>query len=225
MSVTSETAQTVGFKGRMMTLTVLEVRETDLARIDAALGRQLERSPAFFESMPVLLSLPAGPIDVAAVVRLLRSHALVPVAILGRHSEHADSARAAGLGVLSDERQPRGQSESRPQRQPTRVIDTPVRSGQQVYARGTDLVVTAAVSEGAEVLADGHIHVYGALRGRALAGASGDAGARIFCRRFEAELVAVAGNYKVAEDMDEVLRGKAVQVRMEGDNLLMDLQE
>ncbi|MFI4969915.1 MAG: septum site-determining protein MinC [Lysobacterales bacterium] len=99
--------------------------------------------------------------------------------------------------------------------------DKPVRSGQQVYARGRDLILTALVGNGAEVIADGSIHVYGALRGRALAGAQGDAGARIYCREFHAELVSIAGQYRVFEDIPKDLRGQAVQAWLEGDKLLL----
>ena len=99
--------------------------------------------------------------------------------------------------------------------------DKPVRSGQQVYARGRDLVLTALVGNGAEVIADGSIHVYGALRGRALAGAQGDEAARIFCREFHAELVSIAGQYRVFEDIPKELRGQPVQAWLEGDKLLL----
>jgi septum site-determining protein MinC len=99
--------------------------------------------------------------------------------------------------------------------------DKPVRSGQQIYARGRDLVLTALVGNGAEVIADGSIHVYGALRGRALAGAQGDEGARIFCREFHAELVSIAGQYRVFEDIPKELRGQPVQAWLEGDKLLL----
>ena len=92
---------------------------------------------------------------------------------------------------------------------------TPVRSGQQVYAENRDLTVLSAVGAGAEAIADGSIHIYGALRGRALAGAQGNEEARIFCREFHAELVAVAGHYKVLEDIPAELRGKPVQVWLE----------
>ena len=98
---------------------------------------------------------------------------------------------------------------------PGLVQRTPVRSGQQVYADNRDLTVLSAVGAGAEVIADGSIHIYGALRGRALAGAQGNEDARIFCREFHAELVAVAGHYKVLEDIPKELRGKAVQVWLE----------
>ncbi len=95
----------------------------------------------------------------------------------------------------------------------------PVRSGQQVYAQGRDLTVCAMVGNGAEVIADGSIHIYGSLRGRALAGARGDVNARIFCREFHAELVAVAGQYRVMESIPEELRGKPVQIWLEHDKL------
>lgn len=98
---------------------------------------------------------------------------------------------------------------------PGLVQKSPVRSGQQVYADNRDLTVLSAVGAGAEAIADGSIHIYGALRGRALAGAQGNEDARIFCREFHAELVAVAGHYKVLEDVPEDLRGKAVQVWLE----------
>jgi len=97
----------------------------------------------------------------------------------------------------------------------------PVRSGQQVYAQGRDLTVCATVGHGAEVIADGSIHVYGSLRGRALAGARGDVTARIFCREFNAELVAIAGHYKVLESIPSELAGKPVQVWLENDKLQM----
>ena len=98
---------------------------------------------------------------------------------------------------------------------PGLVQTTPVRSGQQVYAEQRDLTLLATVGAGAEVLADGNIHIYGALRGRALAGAQGNEEARIFCREFHAELVAVAGRYKVLDDIPQALLGKPVQVWLE----------
>lgn len=108
-----------------------------------------------------------------------------------------------------------------PRSAPGLIHATPVRSGQQVYAQARDLTVCATVGAGAEVIADGSLHVYGALRGRALAGAKGDAKARIFCREFHAELVAIAGHYKVMEEIPRELRGKPVQVWLEDDKLRM----
>ncbi|HUC10094.1 MAG TPA: septum site-determining protein MinC [Stellaceae bacterium] len=101
----------------------------------------------------------------------------------------------------------------------TRLVTQPVRSGTQIYARGADLIVTAAVSPGAELMADGNIHVYGPLRGRALAGAAGDIEARIFCSRFEAELVSIAGHYLVSEQIPPGERGLPVEIALVDDRL------
>ena len=108
--------------------------------------------------------------------------------------------------------------------QPGLVQKTPVRSGQQLYAENRDLTVLTTVGAGAEVISDGSIHIYGTLRGRALAGAQGNTDARIFCREFHAELVAIAGHYKVLEDVPKELHGKPVQVWLEKDQLMIAAQ-
>lgn len=108
---------------------------------------------------------------------------------------------------------------------PGLIQKTPVRSGQQLYAENRDLTVLNTVGAGAEVISDGSIHIYGTLRGRALAGAQGNTDARIFCHQFHAELVAIAGHYKVLEDVPKELRGKPVQVWLDKDELKIALQE
>lgn len=105
------------------------------------------------------------------------------------------------------------------QRQISKIIHHPIRSGQQVYASDGDLIIMASVSAGAEILADGNVHVYGTLRGRALAGVKGDTSARIFCHKLEAELVSVAGQYKVSEDISKAFAGKPAQVYLDGNTL------
>ena len=113
-------------------------------------------------------------------------------------------------------------SERPPSVSPGMVHTAPVRSGQQVYAQGRDLTVCAAVGAGAEVMADGSVHVYGPLRGRAMAGALGDTGARIFCREFHAELVAVAGHYKVLDEIPKEFHGKPVQIFLRYEELVIE---
>lgn len=104
----------------------------------------------------------------------------------------------------------------------SRMVSRPVRSGQRVFSPNGDLVVLASVGSGAEVLAEGNIHVYGPLRGRALAGINGDEDARIFCRGLEAELVSIAGHYRVSEDLDPSFRSKAVQIYLDGGRLRVE---
>lgn len=102
------------------------------------------------------------------------------------------------------------------------LIDEPVRSGQSIIFPEGDITIVGSVASGAEVIAGGSIHIYGALRGRAMAGSIGNSNARIFCRRLEAELIAIDGIYKMAEDMDPTLRGQAVQLSLEGDVIMAD---
>lgn len=104
----------------------------------------------------------------------------------------------------------------------SRVVTRPVRSGQQIYAEGADLIVLAQVSEGAEVLADGNIHIYGSLRGRALAGVKGDESARIFCQNLEAELVSVAGNFVLQDALPKELLKKPVQISLKGEKVVVE---
>jgi septum site-determining protein MinC len=100
------------------------------------------------------------------------------------------------------------------------IVDTPVRTGQRIYARGTDLIITAVVNSGAEIIADGSIHVYAPLRGRALAGASGDPSARIFTMSMEAELVSIAGIYRTFEDgFRDAAARRPAQIRLIGDKI------
>ncbi|HEX5757216.1 MAG TPA: septum site-determining protein MinC, partial [Arenimonas sp.] len=134
-------------------------------------------------------------------------------------SEPAPAPRRAAVETASPPPPPPTPT---PRAEPGMVHALPVRSGQQVYAQDRDLTVCAMVGAGAEVIADGSIHIYGALRGRALAGAGGSASARIFCREFHAELVAIAGHYKVLDEIPKSLIGKAVQIRLDGERLLIE---
>ncbi|MBK8013896.1 MAG: septum site-determining protein MinC [Deltaproteobacteria bacterium] len=131
----------------------------------------------------------------------------------GRDASRRDAVEAGDLEFAGRETPPA---------RTTRVVTEPVRSGQRIYVPHGDLVVTAPVSPGAELLADGNIHVYSALRGRAMAGLTGDRSARIFCRSLEAELVSISGLYKVSEAFDVSLAKRNVHIYLDGDSLRMD---
>ncbi|HKJ94965.1 MAG TPA: septum site-determining protein MinC [Gammaproteobacteria bacterium] len=217
-------------KGRMITLTVLRLRETATDIILSQLDARLASAPGMFAGMPVVIDFAAlddAPPDEGFrdLVAGLRERELVPVGVLG--AEHAGLAQAAGIGVIagnataasSADTAPPTEAPRPPETAANRLVTQPIRSGQQVYARGGDLIVLASVSPGAEVLADGNIHIYGALNGRALAGVQGDTGARIFCRRLNAELIAIAGRYQVSEHIDEAQRGGEVQIWLQDDAL------
>jgi len=214
-------------KGRMATLSVLRVLNADTNAVLVQLDARLAQAPGFFDGMPLVIAPGQSvALDTPALVALvsgLKARGLTPVAVADLSSEQAAEA---GLGLLRNLDAPspkaasaRPTSDSPSAHESARVVTTPVRSGQQIYARGGDLVITAAVSAGAEVMADGHIHIYGSLRGRALAGVQGDVNARIFCRSLHAELVAVAGHYRLSEQMDAELIDGPVMIALQGDDL------
>ncbi len=213
----------IELKGRMIPCTVVRPLVGDVAQIEEEVAAQVRRNPQFFHRLPVLVDLAAlgearHEVDVAAVVAALRQHGLVPIGVVGGDGALAEQL---GLAVVGDRRAEKSGAPEGAVRPPVAamVVERPVRSGQQVYAKGKDLVVLGSVAPGAEVIADGHVHVYGPLRGRAIAGALGDASARIFCRELYAELVVVAGLYRVSEDLPEEALGRSVQIRLRNHQL------
>lgn len=208
-------------KGRMASLTRLRLLDPDLGTVRAHLEDMARRMPDAVRGLPVVVEADFVP-DLGALCAALRSVGMQPLAVA--EGALAEAGRALGLAVLPDESRTRN-AKAAPTpagRKPARIVDVPVRSGQQIYAEGADLIVMAPVSPGAEVIADGCVHAYAALRGRAIAGAKGDETARVFCRKFEAELVAVAGVYAVAEQMQGV-RGFPVQAWLQQGKLKIEL--
>jgi len=196
-------------KGSLFTLTTLVLESDDLAGIEHQLVQAVKQAPNFFDNTPVVIDLKKMDeksfVDFQLLLGLLRQFKLIPVGISGGALDWQKHAMAAGLAILADNKksQESHSIQNNSVKSRTKVITTPVRSGQQIYAQGGDLIVLAPVSVGAELLADGHIHVYNALRGRALAGVLGDTSAHIFCMSLEAELVSIAGQYKVSEQLLE----------------------
>lgn len=227
----------------------LRIRTLDPARLVAEMAERVQRAPRLFARAAVVLDFGAlnrcpDTAETQALLTALRGAGVLPVALAYGTSAIEELSQAVGLPLLAKFRAsyerdgeaepaavtrqtaepaaPAAAATAAPapvRGEPGLVHLHPVRSGQQVYAQERDLTVCATVGAGAEVIADGSIHVYGALRGRALAGAGGLASARIFCREFHAELVAVAGHYKVLEEIPRELLGKAVQIWLEHDKL------
>jgi septum site-determining protein MinC len=220
-------------QGAVFTVMVVRAGLLRDPAFERELAEQVRRSPRFFLNAPVVLDLKeatafAEETDFAAARDILGQHTMRLVGVQNAQPEQIAAAAAVGFASFApNAAQPARRAAPEPSgaAQPptapgrTLLVTTPVRSGTQVYARGGDLVVTAAVSPGAEIMADGNIHVYGTLRGRALAGAVGDTEARIFCSRFEAELVSIAGRYLVSEQLPPEERGFAVQVALVNDRL------
>ena len=240
---TPDQAPVFQLKGSMLAITVLELARNNLDGLDRQLAAKVAQAPNFFSNTPLVLALdklPAseGAVDLPGLMRVCRQHGLRTLAIRASRIEDIAAAIAIDLPVLppsgARERPVEPEVEvkkpepapapppppAEPAVRPTKIITSPVRGGQQIYAQGGDLVVVSAVSPGAELLADGNIHVYGPMRGRALAGIKGNTKARIFCQQMTAELVSIAGQYKVSEELRrDPLWGAGVQVSLSGDVL------
>lgn len=216
----------------------------DGAALDAALAHMTGGSADFFDDDLTVIDIGAlGPdspaIDWPAIIALLRKYRLKPVAVRNAPADMTATIVAHGLSLETAARAredappaapvptpapvpaplPKA-AEAQPGNAGVMIIDTPVRAGQRIYARGCDLIVTAVVNNGAEIIADGSIHVYNTLNGRALAGASGNAEARIFAMNMSPELVSIAGVYRTFEDgfPAEFARTPA-QIRLMGDRI------
>lgn len=239
-------------KGSALTVVVLALVEYDPKTLAAELKEKIDQAPHFFVNSPVLISLERleAPENCKALIRdasglidicrkldlqplgftavpevLLASVQKTGLAILPTPSERALKIPAAAKVKAAEtivETRIETVIEERVVQRMSRVVTRPVRSGQQIYAEGADLIVLAQVSEGAEVLADGHIHIYGSLRGRALAGVKGDESARIFCQNLEAELVSVAGNFVLQDALPKELFKKPVQISLKGEKVVVE---
>lgn len=199
-------------KSQRLNLSVLKVLNPDPEKLREDLAALLEKSGSFMNHAPVVISFTEGADDadvVLAIVDAIRSENLVPIGLSGVSEDVASRAQLTVLDVTEKLRE-----KQQPAPTGAKIIDRPIRSGQQIYARNSDLVVHGAVGVGAEIAADGSIHVYGPLRGRAIAGAAGDRDARIYAHEFHAELIAIAGEYKVIDDPQDSLLGKAISARL-----------
>jgi septum site-determining protein MinC len=232
-------------------LACVRVRRADAAALCEELERRVRSAPQMFSRAAVVLDLshlPDLPDDgtVDALLEAVRSAGMLPVGLAYGTSETEALAKRMGLPLIAKFRaayeQPAGggHATAEPAAAPAPMAhreerpiepampaagtlhhDGTVRSGQQVYARAGDLVITGGVANGAEAIADGDVHIYGGLRGRAMAGAQGDANARIYVHDFRAELVAIAGHYRVFEQIPKDLEGQSVRCWLEGEKLLL----
>lgn len=250
--------QSFQLKGRLFTLSVLQLSNPDCDVLEKGLADKIAQAPKFFANAPVVIDLARinfkkYNLDFARLHQLLRTHGLVPVGVRGASATIQQEAVEAGFAVMTESEEmqaaakvkcvatesttdvvapeqslvagkPRAKRAASLVSKPgSKLITQPIRSGQQVYVEGGDLVVIAPVSPGAELLAEGNIHVYGTLRGRALAGVNGDEKARIFCHKLEAELVSIAGSYKLFEDIDSAKMSAGFkQLYLKNGQLLID---
>ena len=220
-------------------LVQVRIRTTDPRAIQNELAARVAAAPHFFRRIAVCLDLSAlektpEVAEIHAVIEAVRRVGMLSVGLAGDVVELETVASALNLPILSSFRtptrpapvlEPEQAAPTTPEPAPadsnvsTLIHIQPVRSGQRIYARNRDLIVNAGVAAGAEVIADGCLHIYGPLRGRAMAGARGDPAARVFCQEFDAELVSIAGVFRVFETIPAELAGMPVQAWLAGEDL------
>jgi septum site-determining protein MinC len=225
-------------KDTSLPLATVVLHQADVAVLADELQQRLGDTPNFFDDDPVVIDLAPlcereEPLAFAGLVAALRKHRMRPALVTGGTAAQMADALAAGLPAAPAALPPpkartveveviREVEREVPVHVPTLIVDKPLRSGQQAYAKGGDLIVQAAVNAGAEVLADGNIHVYGPLRGKAVAGSRGNTEARIFTTCLEPELIAIAGVYRTTETpLPKDVAGKPAQVRLVDGVLVM----
>ena len=230
-------------KGGMYTLTTIQLLTNDLTALQTQLAQKIAQAPNFFHKAPVIIDLKqinlreeTASIDFTTLKQITRAHNLILVGLRNANDEQQTIAMREGLAILRDnvtvatkptlnesiKAQITEKIAIKPQESHNngnKLITTPVRSGQQIYVPDGDLIITSSVSHGAELLADGNIHVYGALRGRALAGINGNKNARIFCSSLEAELVSIAGNFKMSEELEKQAWKISTEIYLQDDHL------
>ena len=231
-------------KNANFNLFVLHIQSTDLKKLKSELEARFVQTPDFFCNTPVVLGLAAlensdSSPRFSELIQFTRTLGMRIAGVQGGSEVQREAAVKAGLGLFPDAHQTTASSaESTAQVQapiqepamhlasqarPTMIIDKPVRTGQRIYAQGADLVVLAIVNAGAELIADGDIHIYSPFRGRAIAGAHGNQLARIFVQRLEAELISIAGCFQIFEHgVPENVRGKPAQIHLEGSKLIFE---
>ncbi|EGA69688.1 septum formation inhibitor [Vibrio sinaloensis DSM 21326] len=210
-------------KGSSFTLSVLHLSDNDVIKTVNFLNEKVQQAPAFFANAPVVINIAKvdGEIDFAALKHGISEAGMIPVGVTGCKDKRTQTlASEANFAVMSASKSP---SQAPATLAPTKIVRAPVRSGQQIYAKDCDLVILSHVSEGAEVIADGSIHIHGTLRGRAIAGASGNKDAVIICNKLNAELMSIAGHYWLTEQFAKEYWQQKVMFSLDNDSLKFEL--
>ena len=206
-------------KGSLFTLSVLQLLQPDLDQFARELALKKALAPKFFDFTPMVVDVQALALnthfDFKQLRKILTDNQIIPVGLRGLAENLIPQAKAENFALMHDETH-KATKESKTDTalgvkftSGTKIIEEPIRSGQQIYAQDGDLIIVGSVSAGAELMADGNIHVYGVLRGRALAGANGNIEARIFCQQLAAELVSIAGHYQIFEHIEQLTQRPA----------------
>lgn len=227
--------QSLELKGSLFPLSVLFCQDLSVDTLRQQLQQKLGQAPGFFVQAPVVINVEhvdEVP-DFAAIKQLFIELQLVLVGVCGASNELKKAAHAHGLASLQLSKNNKPTEAAKPAVAPAapatpqvitaenRLIEGNIRSGQQIYVKGADLIVRGTVGAGAEVIADGNIHIYGSLRGKAIAGAGGDATKKIYCYNMQPELISIAGNYWLSDNLQGPFWGKAVCIGLQDGQLAL----
>ncbi len=221
----------IDLKGSILSLTVLKLFSNDIEQTKEALEAKVSQAPDFFVGIPVVLEPEVDNLDptfLALLVELLHQKQMIPIGIRTQDEAIKEQANYAGLAVFTEEvkskkrpkeKKEQGGAEEQTGLKTAMVVNHAVRSGQQIYAKDRDLIVMGSVNPGAEIIADGNVHVYGTIRGKVFAGSQGETSARIFAQKIDAELVCIAGLYQLSEDILPEYKTGFVEVALMNEQL------
>ncbi|MBN8444295.1 MAG: septum site-determining protein MinC [Gammaproteobacteria bacterium] len=226
----------IELKGNLFPLSVLFCQDLSVANLKSELQQKLAQAPGFFHLAPVVISvdnLTEVP-DFTAIKQLFVDLQLVLVGVCGANADLKKAAHAAGLAALQMPKNSKAPEAPKTTAAApaapvapsiivaeNRTIEQNIRSGQQIYVKGADLIIKGTVGAGAEVIADGNIHIYGSLRGKAIAGASGDSTKKIYCYNMQAELISIAGNYWLSDSLQGEYWGKSTSISLQDGQLVL----
>lgn len=218
------------FKASFSPFIAFELLRNDIEGIQRDLTETIRSASQFFTDSPVIIDLEkiksCGAIDFIQLKHLLISHSIIPIGVRGGSQEQQQAAMLVGLPMIRMSKSTIQEPVKKTTTTvilPAKLVTQPIRSGMQIYAKESDLIITTQVSSGAEVMADGHIHVYGALRGKVLAGIRGNREARIFCQSLEADLIAIAGYYLTRDEIVlPKVKNSPIQIYLKNDQLQIE---
>lgn len=222
-------SQAIALKGSVLSLSVLKIYSDNIKQVKKQLTQKIEQAPDFFSGLPIVIEPEIDglePTFLALLVEFLHQNQMVPVGLRSDNAQMIEQASYAGLAVFEPVKSAASTSaqkevEAAPD-QGAMVVEGAVRSGQQIYAKGRDLIVKGSINPGAEVVADGHVHVYGAVKGKVFAGSSGNTQARIYAQKLDAELVCIAGLYQMSEDIKPEFKQGWIEIRLQQDKLVFN---
>jgi septum site-determining protein MinC len=219
-------SKVIELKGSVLSLSVLKIYSDDIKDVKKQLDKKITQAPEFFSGLPVVIEPQIEkfePTFLALLVEFLHQKQMVPIGVRTGVVAIREQAEYSGLAVFEPANKPQENTldtETKADDQGAKMVEGAVRSGQQIYAKGRDLIVKGTVNPGAEVVADGHVHIYGSVKGKVFAGAAGKTQARIYARNLDAELVCIAGLYQVSDDIKPEFKQGWVEIKLENDRLV-----